>query len=129
MKDEIERTEPGRRHVLRLGALGASAVLTIRPALAQSATSVITCQIQVPDPGRAGNWIAADGRTVPPQTAGAFPAPAGALKGQDVKNALAGRTLPGTDPQASQAYMNYVRRLQHGQSGFTCYASLQMPGR
>jgi hypothetical protein len=49
------------------------------------------------------------------------------LNGQDVKRALAGGSLPGHDPAASQAYMNYVRRLQHGQSGFTCYASLQMP--
>ena len=62
-------------------------------------------------------------------TAGAFPGPAMPLKGADVKRALSGGTLPGQDPQASQAYMNYVRRLQHGQSGFTCYASLQMPGR
>ncbi|MFM9976785.1 MAG: hypothetical protein ACKVOP_01900 [Sphingomonadaceae bacterium] len=129
-----DRSEPTgaateRRSVLRLGALGVSAVLTVRPALAQAATSVITCQIKVPDPARAGSWIAPDGRTVAPQTAGAFPAPAGPLRGQDVKRALAGRTLPGADPQASQAYMNYVRRLQHGQSGFTCYASLQMPGR
>lgn len=126
---EGDRTEAERRRVLKLGALGASAVVTIRPALAQTAASLITCQIPVPDPARTGNWIAPDGRVVPPQTAGAFPAPAGPLKGQDVKNALAGRSLPGADPQASQAYMQYVRRLQHGQSGFTCYASLQMPGR
>jgi hypothetical protein len=116
-----------RRHVLQLGALGASAVLTVRPALAQTAASVINCQIPVPDPARAGNMIAADGNLVPPGTAGAFAGPGMPLKGQDVKNALASGYLPGHDPAASQAYMNYVRRLQHGQSGFTCYASLQMP--
>ena len=38
-----------------------------------------------------------------------------------------GRTLPGTSYDQSQAYVNYIRRLQAGQSGFTCYASLQMP--
>ena len=43
--------------------------------------------------------------------------------------ALAGGTLPGTSYSQSQAYLNYIRRLQNGQSGFTCYASLQMPGR
>jgi hypothetical protein len=116
-----------RRRVLQLGALGASAVLTVRPALAQTAASVINCQIPVPDPARAGNMIAADGSLVPPGTAGAFGGAGMPLKGQDVKNALSGGTLPGQDPAASQAYMNYVRRLQHGQSGFTCYASLQMP--
>jgi hypothetical protein len=116
-----------RRRVLQLGALGASAVLTVRPALAQTAASVINCQIPVPDPARAGSMIAADGSLVPPGTAGAFSGPALPLNGQDVKRALAGGSLPGHDPAASQAYMNYVRRLQHGQSGFTCYASLQMP--
>lgn len=116
-----------RRRVLQLGALGASTVLTVRPALAQSAASVINCQIPVPDPARAGNMIAADGTLVPPGTAGAFAGPGMPLKGRDVKNALSGGTLPGYDPATSQAYMNYVRRLQHGQSGFTCYASLQMP--
>jgi hypothetical protein len=118
-----------RRRVLQLGAVGASAMLTIKPALATTVASVINCQIPVPDPARAGNYIAADGSLVPPGTVGAFPAPGAPLKGADVKAALGGRSLPGADPQASQAYMNYVRRLQHGQSGFTCYASLQMPGR
>ena len=103
--------------------------MTVRPALATTMASVINCQIPVPDPGRAGDYVAANGSLVPPGTQGAFPGPVTPLKGADVKRALSGGTLPGTDPQASQAYMNYVRRLQHGQSGFTCYASLQMPGR
>jgi len=38
-----------------------------------------------------------------------------------------GSTLPGTDSQRSRAYVNYIRRLQRGQGGFTCFASLQMP--
>ena len=118
-----------RRALLKLGAAGTSAVLTIRPALATTMASVINCQIPVPDPARAGSYVAADGSIVAPATPGAFAGPGAPLKGQDVKAAMAGRTLPGTDPQASQAYMNYVRRLQHGQSGFTCFASLQNPSR
>ena len=129
--DDMEGKSAGtnRRRMLQLGAASASVVMTVRPALATTMASVINCQIPVPDPARAGNMIAADGSLVPPGTAGAFPGPGMPLKGQDVKNALNGRTLPGQDPAASQAYMNYVRRLQHGQSGFTCYASLQVPGR
>lgn len=127
MDDDAATTD--RRRVLQLGALGASAVMTVRPALATTMASVVNCQIPVPDAARAGNLIAADGSLVPPGTAGAFSGPAAPLNGADVKRALAGRSLPGQDPAASQAYMNYVRRLQHGQSGFTCYASLQMPGR
>jgi hypothetical protein len=122
-------TTPSRRALFRLGAVGAAAIVTIRPAVAQAATSVLTCQIPVPDPGRAGQYIAADGSTVPAGTAGAFAPPGAPLKGQDVKAALSGATYPGKDAASSQAYTNYIRRLQHGQSGFTCYASLQMPGR
>ena len=127
MDDNSEITN--RRRVLQLGTIGASAVMTVRPALATTMASVITCQIPVPDAARAGNLIAADGSLVPPGTAGAFSGPAAPLNGADVKRALRGGSLPGQEPAKSQAYMNYVRRLQHGQSGFTCYASLQMPGR
>lgn len=127
MGDEAATTD--RRRVLQLGALGASAVMTVRPALAKTMASVVNCQIPVPDAARAGNLIAGDGSLVPPGTAGAFSGPAAPLKGADVKRALTGGSLPGQDPAKSQAYMNYIRRLQHGQSGFTCYASLQMPGR
>ena len=115
------------RRLLMLGAVGASTVLTIRPALAATVTSVVNCQIPVPDPAHRGNYIAADGKLVPPGTAGAF-APAGRpFTGEEVKHALGGSTLPGTEASQSQAYINYIRRLQAGQSGFTCYASLQMP--
>lgn len=118
-----------RRTLLRLAGLGAAAVITIRPAVAQAATSVLTCQIPVPDGARAGSYIAADGSVVPSGTVGAFPGSGVPLKGQDVKAALAGRSFPGATAEQSQAWTNYIRRLQHGQSGFTCYASLQMPGR
>ena len=115
-----------RRRVLRLGAVTAATVVSIRPALAQTAGSVLACDIPVPDKTRAGSFIAKDGSTVPSGTAGAFPG-GRSFKGQDVRGALAGNTLPGTEPEASQAYVNYIRRLQRGQGGFTCFASLQMP--
>ena len=131
-QDEMKRPNAGPdagRRALMLGAIGASAVLTVRPALAQSAASVLNCQIPVPDPARAGQFIAADGQLVAPGTAGAFAPSPRPFTGQEVKNALRGRTLPGTSYTQSQAYLNYIRRLQYGQSGFTCFASLQMPGR
>lgn len=128
-----DRTEPngaalqlGRR-ALMLGAVSASAVVSIRPALAQTAASVSTCEIPVPDPGRAGQYIAGDGTLVAPGTPGAVPPAGRAFKGEEVRQALNGGTLPGTDYERSRAYTNYIRRLQSGTSGFTCYASLQMP--
>ena len=124
-----ETAGSSRRHILMLGAVGATTMLTVRPALAQATGSVLNCQIPVPDPARAGQYIAADGTLVAPGTPGAFPASSLPFKGEDVKKALAGGTLPGTSYSQSQAYLNYIRRLRNGQSGFTCYASLQMPGR
>ena len=117
-----------RRRALMLGAVGTAAVVSIRPALAQTHASVMTCEIPVPDAGHRGSAIAADGTTVPAGTKGSFPAPGAPLKGQDVRAAMAnGGSLPGVDGERSRAYLNYVRRLQRGTGGFTCFASLQMP--
>ena len=119
---------PSRRTMLALGAVAASTVVTIRPALAQTAGSVLNCQIPVPAPQAAGNYIAPDGSMVPPGTPGAFPPAPRNLTGEEVKLMLQGGPTPaGIDSQAAQAYANYIRRLQAGMSGFTCYASLQMP--
>lgn len=128
--ETAESGAPDRRALLRLGGLGVAAVVTIRPAIAQAATSVINCEVPVPDAARRGTYIAADGSTVASGTPGAFPGASSPLKGRDVKAALNGRSFPtASSPEQSQAWTNYIRRLQRGQSGFTCYASLQMPGR
>jgi hypothetical protein len=126
-EDQEKEGHPTRRAVLALGAVAASTVVTIRPALAQTAGSVMNCEIPVPSPDRAGNYVAADGSLVPPGTQGAFPPLPRPLKGEEVKQLLNnGLTPAGVDSQAAQAYARYIRRLQAGMSGFTCYASLQM---
>ncbi|PKQ00978.1 MAG: hypothetical protein CVT74_01420 [Alphaproteobacteria bacterium HGW-Alphaproteobacteria-13] len=118
---------PSRRRMLALGAAGVSAALTIRPAFAQTAVSVMNCQIPVPGPHGAGKYIDAGGKLVPAGTKGAFPGSPRPFTGEEVKRAFAGRSLPGASYDQSQAYLQYIRRLQAGQSGFTCYASIQMP--
>ena len=120
---------PSRRVVLALGAAAAATGVTVRPAQAQTAGSVLNCEIPVPAPqAGAGQYIAADGSLVPAGTAGAYPPLARPLKGEEVKAMLSGGRAPaGVDAEAAQAYANYIRRLQAGMSGFTCYASLQMP--
>ncbi len=119
---------PTRRTVLAIGAVAASTVVTVRPALAQTAGSVLNCEIPVPAPQAAGSYIAQDGSLVPAGTAGAFPPPPRPITGEEAKILLrGGPTPPGIDSQSAQAYANYIRRLQAGMSGFTCYASLQMP--
>jgi hypothetical protein len=128
--DPVEEPRPesagtSRRRVLALGALGASAVVSIRPALAQTAGSVLNCQIPVPD--RAGGYVSADGKVVPAGTKGAFAPPPRPFTGEEAKRALRGGQLPGTTWESNQAYVKYIRRLQRGQGGFTCFASIQSP--
>lgn len=115
-----------RRRALMLGAVSASAIVSVRPALAQSAASVMNCEIPVPGPHGTGMNIDSYGKLVPRDTPGSFPATGQKFTGEQVKSALRGRSLPGTTYDQSQAYVNYIRRLQSGQSGFTCFASLQM---
>jgi hypothetical protein len=122
-----EAPEPTRRVVLALGAAAASTVVTIKPALAQTAGSVLNCEIPIPAPQAAGSYIAPDGSLVPAGTQGAVPPLPRTLTGEEAKQLLSGSTPAGVDAEAAQAYANYIRRLQAGMSGFTCYASLQMP--
>ncbi|MFT3978811.1 MAG: hypothetical protein QM688_17145 [Sphingomonas bacterium] len=134
MSDETDKPEridadgaTTRRRALMLGAAGAAAVVSIRPALAQTAGSVLMCEIPVPDPSRAGGYINASGNVVPAGTKNAFPPPPRPLRGEDVRKAMAtGGNLPGVDYERSRAYLKYVGRLQRGTTGFTCFASLQM---
>lgn len=118
---------PSRRLVLGMGAVAASSVITIRPALAQTAGSVLNCQISLPGPEAAGQYIAQDGSLVAAGTPGSFAPRARPITGEEAKLLLQGGTPPGVETEAAQAYANYIRRLQSGMSGFTCYASLQMP--
>lgn len=115
---------PSRRKMLALGAVGVSAALTIRPAFAQTAVSVMNCEIPVPGPTAAGQYIDRAGKLVPPGTRDAFPGSPRPFTGEEVKRAFRGQTLPGTTYNQSQAYLQYIRRLQAGQSGFTCFASI-----
>ena len=127
---ETDGHNPGaatRRRVLVLGAVTAGAVVSIRPALAQTAGSVLNCEIPVPDRGSAGSYIDPQGKVVAAGTQGAFAPPGRPFKGEEVKRALSGGQLPGTTYDSNRAYVNYIRRLQRGQGGFTCFASLQMP--
>lgn len=124
---EADEAVPSRRRMLALGAAGVSTALTIRPAFAQTAVSVINCEIPVPGATAAGQYVDGQGQLVPAGTKGAFPGSPRPFTGEEVKRAFRGQTLPGTSYEQSQAYLQYIRRLQAGQSGFTCFASIQMP--
>lgn len=125
--DASNAMQPNRRRMLMMGAVAASTVIAVRPAMAQSAGSVLNCSIPIPGPHGTGQNIAADGKLVPKGTEGSFSPYGRKYSGEEVKRALQGRNLPGLGYEETRAYTNYVKRLQAGQSGFTCYASLQMP--
>lgn len=127
--DGADARRPARRGVLMLGAVAASSVVTIRPALAATAGSVLNCKIPIPDPPHAGQFIDAQGRLVPANTQGAFPPAPRPITGDETRRMMQGLTPNGLDPDARQAYVRYIQRLQRGTSGFTCYASLQAPRR
>lgn len=124
------------RRTLMLGAVGASTVITVRPALAQTTASVLNCQIPVPGPGDAGKYIDRNGNVVNPGPLGAagalfggpYPPPPRPFTGEEVRNALyRGMSLPGTTYYSNDAYLKYIKKLSGGQSGYTCFLSVQNP--
>lgn len=138
MRDEMEQPAAAladaagvrrtRRSLLRIGALGAAAVVTVRPGMAQAASSALTCSIPVPQSSQAGKWIRKDGRVVNPGTKNSFAPPSQPLKGEDVKNSLKyGTNYPGYGDAQTDAYNEYIQGLTMGKQGYTCYSSIQSP--
>ena len=121
-QDDIKA--PTRRRLLQMGAIGATAVVTVRPAFATTVQSVLNCGINVPDGADAGKYVAMDGTPVDPGTPGAYP---GGIRYQaaDIEKGMRGWTMPGGSWDQGQAHINYIKRLRPGQTGFSCYASIQ----
>ena len=128
--DELSQLRT-RRSMLRIGALGAAAVVTIRPGMAQATvTSALTCSVPVPQSNQAGKWIKKDGSVVNANTANSYAPPSSPLPGEDVKNSLKyGTNYPGYSANQTSAYNKYIQQLTVGQQGYTCYSSIQSPAR
>lgn len=104
------------RRALILGAVASSAIVSVRPALAQTASSVLTCEITVPAIEQGPIYVDSYGNIVDRETKGATLLPPRTFKGEQISR---GR-VPGP-----RAYRDLIRRLRPGMSGFTCYASIQ----
>src|SRR3546814_13359234 len=61
------------------------------------------CSADLPELGRASNYISAEGDLVSPDTPGAFPPAGRAFQGEEVKAALQGRSLPDTSYEQSRS--------------------------
>ena len=122
---EIQQV-PTRRRMLMLGAASVSAVVTIRPALASTAASVLTCEIPIEQ--GTGKWLNDQGQAVQPHSPGSFK-PVAKLEGEEVRKARAGQlgAFRGDSREHTQAYLKYINNLNRGQAGFTCFNSIQMP--
>ena len=78
-------------------------------------------RLRDPDPRAqcGGSFISDQGDLVPAGTPGAHPPLPRPLEGEEAKQLLrSGIAPPGVDANASQAYANYIRRLQSGVGGF-----------
>jgi hypothetical protein len=128
LPETAEEQGHSRRNLLRLGALGGVAVVTVRPGMAQAAASTLKCTIPVPDPARSTKWVKSDGTLVSKNTANSYPGPTSPLNAVDIQNAINYNTsYPGYSANASSAYTAYIKKLTQGTAGFTCYASIQTP--
>jgi hypothetical protein len=110
-----------RRAVLRLGAVAIPAVVTLKPAFA-AAPSVMNCEIPV------DKWVDAYGN---PTTAGAedaFAPPSRPYLGDEVRSmSPPSISLADGNPMSQQAFnahVEYIKNMQRGTPGFTCFASI-----
>jgi len=124
--DARQSSGASRRAVLRLGAIAVPAVVTLKPAFA-AATSVMNCQIPMND------WVDAYGN---PTTAGAenaFAPPSRPYLGEEIRTmTVPSMRLADGSPmteQAFNAHVEYIKKLQGGTAGFTCFASIAARGR
>lgn len=121
MTDAARAGVASRRTVLRLGAIAIPAVVTLKPAYA-AVTSVMTCQIPMT------NWVDSQGKVKAANTSGAFPPPSRPYTGEEILN-LQRPNITMTNnqnltQQAFNAHVEYIKRMQRGTAGFTCWASI-----
>ena len=82
----------------------------------------MACQVPVPDPKfGTGNWIDREGTSSMPGTPGAFRAAEPAVDRRADQACDAGRELPRRGLSDEPGLSAYIRKLQSGMSGFTCY--------
>lgn len=121
MTDAANAGVASRRTVLRLGAIAIPAVVTLKPAYA-AVTSVMTCQIPMT------NWVDSQGNIKAANSSGAFPPPSRAYQGEEIlKLQRPNITMTNNQnltQQAFNAHVEYIKKMQRGTAGFTCWASI-----
>lgn len=111
-----------RRTLLRLGAIAVPAVVTLKPAFAQTNTSIMTCEIPV------NQWVDDQGDIKAAGTEGAYAPPSRPYTGEEIRNEDQ-PSITTTDGKeltsdAFNAHIRYMNKMQRGTPGFTCFASI-----
>ncbi len=134
-----------RRQLLKLGALAAPAVITLNsaPAMAQAVSSTLMCEVPFPERGQ--ERLCRDGATCYP---GGYVDGQGYVCGQDAEfkpsthgggsidyagqtfngNQIVNQLAPNRFSNPQKAYYNYVKKLQQGEYGYSCFTSLNNQG-
>ena len=119
--DAPQSNGASRRAVLRLGAVAVPAVVTLKPAFAAS-TSVMNCQIPM------DKWVDAYGNVQAAGTKDSFAPPSRPYLGEEIRtmsrpsiSTADGKSLT---QEAFNAHVEYIKKMQRGTPGFTCFASI-----
>ena len=110
-----------RRAVLRLGAVAIPAVVTLKPAFA-AATSVMNCEIPL------DKWVDAYGNVTTAGAPDSFAPPSRPYLGEEIRT-MSPPSIGTADgqpltQQAFNAHVEYIKKMQRGTPGFTCFASI-----
>lgn len=110
-----------RRTILRLGAVAVPAVVTLKPAFAAN-TSIMNCEIPV------DKWVDPYGQVQPAASQGAYAPPSRPYLGEEIST-MSRPNITTTDgqplsPEAFNAHVEYIKKMQRGTPGFTCFASI-----
>ncbi len=123
-KDDRPQANGGhatRRTLLRLGAIAVPAVVTLKPAFAAT-NSIMNCEIPI------DNWVDAYGDVQAPNTQQAYAPPSRPYLGEEIRTMTPPNiTLSNGEPLSSEAFnahVEYIKKMQQGTPGFTCFASI-----
>ena len=121
-----ERASASRRNLLKLGAIAAPAIVTLKPGLAW-ANSAPNCFIPVTEPcDQQGNKIDSQTNIAAMQSNTQIVAPPQYSRGYNGHDTVPGYTAEQVlnGDVEHPAHLEYIKKLQRGDQGFTCLASI-----
>lgn len=125
-QDAPDAGRTSRRTLLRLGALAAPAVVTLKPAFAQTQASILNCEVPVT------TWVTENGEPALSDDPEAIAPPNRPYIGEEIRT----RDMPSDialvdskpyDQRAFDAHIRYLEKHAQPGQGLTCMASIMRP--